>query len=212
MLLIFKMKNFLIPIFLFMGMSVYAQDWAGYSVGELYPGYIIKKDGTKIEGYLEGQELATSSDSPFGNSNQSRVVFFTDHKNKKTKVIYKPEELIEYQIADKIYHTVNYSGGLSSKALRFLLLVKDGAIAQYLWYDKVQTYPRTEYENKIVYQKKGGKTFDGTVLIGFAKKMSEIVSDYPELSKKIADKEKGYGVTDIDKIIEEYNKWTTDQE
>jgi len=205
-------KIFIAAIFLFIGMNIYAQDWAGYRVGEIYPGYIIKTDGTMVEGYIEAQVLATASDSPFGNSNQSRVVFFSDYKNKKTKVIYKPEDLIEYQIADKIYRTINYSDGLSSKALRFLLLVKDGAIAQYSWYDRVGTHPQMKYDNKDVFQKKGGKTFDGSILLGFSKKMSEIISDYPELTAKITNKEKGYGSLNLYEIIEEYNQWALNQE
>lgn len=207
-----KKKIFFAVIFLFTGMNIYAQDWAGYRIGELYPGYIIKTDGTMIEGYLEAQSLATAADSPIGNSNQSRVVFYSDPKNKKTKVIYKPDDLKEYQIGDKIYRSINYSGGLSTKALRFVLLVKDGAIAQYSWYDRVVEYPEYKYENKDVFQKKGGKAFDGAVLLNFAKKMSEIVNDYPELSTKIANKEKGYGVTSLYNIIEEYNQWALDKD
>lgn len=37
--------------------------------------------------------------------------------------------------------------------------------------------------------------------------MSEYVSDYAELSKKILDKEKGYGLLKILDIIDEYNTW-----
>ena len=207
------MKNiFFVSAFLLLSMSIHAQDWAGYRVGVIYPGYIIKTDGTKIEGYLEAQDKATSADSPFGNSNQSRVVFFTDPKDKKSKVIYKPEDLTEYQIADKTYRSINYSGGLISKPLRFVLLVKDGEIAQYCWYEKEGNYPNINVTEKEVFQKKGGKTFDGTVLIGFAKKMSEIVSDYPELSQKIANHENGYSAANIYNIIEEYNKWALSQE
>lgn len=55
--------------------NAYSQEWSGYSSGKIYPGYIIKTDGTKVEEYIEGQALATPSDSPFGNSNQSRVVY-----------------------------------------------------------------------------------------------------------------------------------------
>lgn len=187
--------------------NAYSQDWSGYSSGKIYPGYIIKTDGTKVEGYIEGQALATPSDSPFGNSNQSRVVFYTDSKNKKTKSIYKPEDLKEYKMADKIYRSISYSGGLTSKALRFVLLAEDGAIARYFWYDNTGSYAYPAYESKDVFHKKNEKPFDGSILTGFAKKMSEMVSDYPELSSKIANKEKGYGFVNIYSIIEEYNKW-----
>lgn len=43
--------------------------------------------------------------------------------------------------------------------------------------------------------------------MGFKKKMSEYVNEYEELAKKIANKEKGYKVFNINKIIDEYNAW-----
>jgi hypothetical protein len=43
--------------------------------------------------------------------------------------------------------------------------------------------------------------------LGFAKKLSQYLSDYPELSKKVADKEKGYGMLKLLDIIAEYNSW-----
>ena len=46
-----------------------------------------------------------------------------------------------------------------------------------------------------------------TLLMGFRKKMSAVVSDYPELSKKIVNKEKEYGMIFFDKIVDEYNEW-----
>ncbi|MGB6269539.1 MAG: hypothetical protein WBF67_11080, partial [Olleya sp.] len=43
------------------------------------------------------------------------------------------------------------------------------------------------------------------LLFSFKNVMSKYVSDYPELAKKIEDKEKGYKVLAILKIIDEYN-------
>jgi hypothetical protein len=37
--------------------------------------------------------------------------------------------------------------------------------------------------------------------------MAAFVADDEELSKKVADKEKGYGMLQIDKVIAEYNAW-----
>ena len=38
-----------------------------------------------------------------------------------------------------------------------------------------------------------------------AKKISKLVEDYPELSSKIANKEKGYGIMNMASIADEYN-------
>lgn len=45
------------------------------------------------------------------------------------------------------------------------------------------------------------------LLLGFAKKMSEYVKDYPELAAKITAKEKGYGFASINSVVREYNAW-----
>ena len=204
-----KNKFLLIAICIFSFPNIKAQEnWDGYSVGQKYPGYIIKTDGTKIEGYLQAQELATPSDNPIGDSNQSKVIFFTDPRNNKTKTTYKPADLKEYQIADKVYRSIAYSGGLSSKALRFLLLQSDGGISEYAWYDNVGSRMYPKYETKIVL-KKGNETPKEVqgFMLNFSTKGSELFKDYPELAKKVSDKENGYGYLQIMNIVEEYNKW-----
>ena len=45
------------------------------------------------------------------------------------------------------------------------------------------------------------------MLIGFPKKMSAYVKDYPELAAKVTNKEKGYGFTNINTVVREYNEW-----
>jgi len=49
------------------------------------------------------------------------------------------------------------------------------------------------------------------MLIGFPKKMSAYVKDFPELAAKITNKEKGYGFTNINSIVREYNTWYMSQ-
>jgi hypothetical protein len=46
-----------------------------------------------------------------------------------------------------------------------------------------------------------------SMVMGFPKKMSEYVKDYPELAAKITNKEKGYGFTNINAVVREYNEW-----
>ena len=108
--------------------------------------------------------------------------------------------------------------------MRFNLLMKNGHISQYTFYTKDEGYvlqvrkggeTEAEYDKRIckeqtVFQKGDEQPFqDGEpgFILKFAKKMSEFVSDYPELSKKIAAKEKKYGLANRFDIIDEYNKW-----
>jgi|WetSurMetagenome_2_1015567.scaffolds.fasta_scaffold85120_2 hypothetical protein len=46
-----------------------------------------------------------------------------------------------------------------------------------------------------------------SLLLGFAKKMSGYVKDYPELAAKITNKEKGYGLLNLNSIVREYNAY-----
>ena len=78
-------KTTITGLFILFTLCLFGQDWATdiYRVGEKYPGYIIKNDGTKIEGYIEAHARAAAT--PFSDDNQKIVTFFSDPKNKKTK-------------------------------------------------------------------------------------------------------------------------------
>ncbi len=41
--------------------------------------------------------------------------------------------------------------------------------------------------------------------------MSEFIDDYPELSKKVKKKKKGYKMFNLQRIIDEYNEWYAGQ-
>lgn len=194
--------------------SLQAQDWSSdvYRSGELYPGYVIDASGTKTEGYIKYQNRYTM---------QNEVLFYADKDNKKSKVKYKTKDLSEYKVADKLYRCIHYSGGLMAKPVRANLVVKDGCITEYVWYNRADNYAimqkganETEeefmarkYPSVMVFKKKGDddvRSLDQFAL-KFASKMSDYVSDNAELSKKIADKETGYRMLSIQPIIAEYN-------
>lgn len=206
----------LFALFTLVNFSLFAQDWSTdvYKFGEQYPGYVIDKDGKKTEGFIKYRNRYVM---------QNDVIFFTEKGNKKTKVKYKTADLKEYKVADKLYHCINYSGGLSKKAIRANLLVKEGCIMEYVWYNRDENWttmrkksgesdkefmdrmypPKTVYYNKQ--NNKQPRTTDYFAM-GFAKKMSEYISDNAELSKKVAGKEKGYRMLKILNIIAEYNE------
>jgi hypothetical protein len=194
--------------------TIYAQDWSSdvYRGGELYPGYIIDAAGKKTEGYIKYQNRYTM---------QNEVLFYTDKDDKKSKQDLKTKDLKEYKVADKLYHCINYSGGLVGSAVRANLVVQEGCIMQYVWYNRAEnwaimqkgaTESEEEFMNRMypsvmVFLKAGDeqpRSLDYFGL-GFPKKMSEYVSDNAELAKKVADKEKGYGMLKVLDIINEYN-------
>ena len=205
-------KTTITGLFILMTACLFGQDWATdiYRVGEKYPGYIIKNDGSKIEGYI--QALPRAASTAFGDDNQTIVTFFSDPKNKKTKIEYKPEDLKEYMIADKHYVAMNYSGGLFAKPVRFLIVKKEGRIKTCMWYTWASygSDGQSVYTEKEIFQKGDEKPLElSSFLLGYVKKMSELMKENAEIVKKINDKEKGYGVLNIEKIIAEYNEWYT---
>ena len=172
-------------------------NWENYRYRGLYHGYVIKINGEKTDGFivLNGQT-----------ENQESCTFLIDSSDYKNKVKYKPADLTEYKVADKIYRAINYSGGLSAKPLKFVLLTKPGYISQYVWYDYDDEIKKIE--EKQVYQKGSEKPFENAdFILKFAKFFSALTADNPEMSAKIANKEKGYGMLKLLEIIDEYNAW-----
>lgn len=197
-------------------------DWSPdiYRVGQKYPGYIIKLDGDTIQGFLKADSRC--SIGGMGSSNQNTAEFYLHESDKKPVGKYKPDEIKGYKIADKIYESINYSGGLFKKP-NFNLVVEDGAIRLYEWYATVENYStltkqsgeswkefdQRRFETKLIVAKNPTEPIEFSMLgLSFAKKMPELISDNPEMTKKVENKEKGYTFINIYEVINEYNKWS----
>ena len=228
-------KSAILFMAVILGVSFYGQDNVTDVTGDttkinlwtIYPGYIIDKNNDTINGYLKLKNLA---------NNQDKVFFYKDSTGKKDEAIkYKPKDLKAYQVGPRYYESYKFRPGVSTYAANdantyhFVLRVIDGPFSIYKWY--YETTQRSEERVKIDEDKLAntqidlsfnenelkhvtlGKIRDGEIinfqhmLLGFKKKMSKVVADYPELSKKIANKEDGYRSSDIEKIAREYNEW-----
>lgn len=90
----------------------------------------------------------------------------------------------------------------------FLHVLEAGPITlyDYNFYDMGATPAVDEVKTYIQLPNKEIVDISG-MLLGFAKKMSAYVKDFPELAAKITNKEKGYGFTNINSIVREYNEW-----
>jgi len=169
-------------------------DWQDINTGTRYPGYVIYKDASDtVKGWIENM-------GPTGN--QEKAVFFGSQNDKKPVAKYTPENVKSYGFKDKHYRSMHYSGGLFEKPLRFLLLVKEGGIATYKWYaDKQEdVYAKVNDPSTLPHTQ-------DYFLLKFKTKMADFVADFAELSKKIGNGEKGYGIMKLFDIFEEYNKW-----
>lgn len=224
------MKQALIPALLlfFAGTSYAQQDQAGstadwspelYQVGKMYPGYIIKLEGDTVQGFIKADNRCSTAG--VGSSNQNTAAFYLKESDKKPFAKYKPDEIKGYKIADKVYQSINFSGGLMKKA-NFNLVVTDGAIRMYEWYSTVDNYMTIQrqsgetwkaydarrFETKLVVAKDPKEPMEYSTLgMSFAKKMPALISDNPEMAKKVADKAKGYGFLNMFAVIDEYNAW-----
>lgn len=192
------MKKTILAFALLISFNSFSQDWSNkvYQLYSIYQGYIIGQKSDTTYGFIMLNNRM---------ENQTGVAFYVDANNVKTRKLYKPTDLKGYMVGEKTYHSINYSGGLSNKKQEFVLEVKPGRLAQMVYYlantgavaDEQMVWYR-EGENPIQHQE---------FILGFAKKMSKLVSDYPELAKKVEDKEKGYGIIKVFAIVDEYNKW-----
>ena len=90
----------------------------------------------------------------------------------------------------------------------FLLCEEVGPISLYEYnFVDYKVLPPTS-EVKTYMQLPDGEVVDiSSLLLGYVKKMSGYVKDYPELAAKITNKEKGYGMLNINDVVREYNTW-----
>jgi len=209
-----------ISISLAISSVILAQNWdePKYEPMKLYEGYIITNEGDTIHGFLKAQYP-----NDLLSSNQNSCHFYkTKDQKKSTK--YKPKEIKGYTLAGKHYVSMNYTGGTATKLKNFVLLVKKGGISEYVYYyqpdskavlvlgqqpneSKTDYYNRI-YSKKTVYYREGATPYDTQNLaMGFKKKMAGLVADDKELASKVANKEKGYRMFQLQKIIDEYNQW-----
>lgn len=162
-----------------------------YETNVFYDGYIVHKDGTKERGFIQYLYEA---------DRYEKVVFRKEQGGKKLK--YKTKDLDGYMVAEKTYKAVEYDDVIG-KGRKFLAVDKEGCINVYYYTqrdDDGSWSVINVFENDktaVNYQK---------FALNFAKKMAEFVEEDAELSAKVAEKEKGYGMLQMHDIIEEYNE------
>ena len=164
----------------------------GYKAGQYYEGYVIKTDGSRVEGFIRYGSM------PW---NRNYLTFYKDKTNRRTKKEYKPKNVAGYKVGSEEYHTIRF--GAVIKEYVFAKLEVDGHIKTYSVAEETE-----EGWRYVMVLKKGDEEAIGvTRFIRFAKQMSEYINDYEELSTKVKNKEKGYRLLHMEAILAEYNKW-----
>jgi len=178
----------------------FGQDWSGntYKYNKIYPGYYVTLEGDTVSGYLRHGDKV---------KNQNSCEFFQNEMDKKSTAKFSPKDISAYAVGDKVYRSINYSGGLFAKPLRFNLVLRDGAITEFVFYSEDGTAEERGVFHKPHDEKNSAPVEVSSFALKFTQKMSDYVADYPELANKITNKEKGYGLIHILDIINEYNTW-----
>lgn len=192
----------------------FAQDWSTdtYQYEELYPGYVIKADGEKIAGFIKYRNRMAMQDA---------IVFYMDKDNPRTKETYRPEELTEYEVAEKHYDCIKYSGSALNNDTKAVLLVKKGCINVYAWYQRSDQYNKLvkgegesdedfaarKYPITYVYQQEGQTPVDLEYFkTDYSKKMAQYLSDNKELSSRVKKEKAEYSEFKAKALIDEFNK------
>jgi len=175
-------------------------DWSGkvYVIGKIYPGFYVTNANDTVYGYFQHGTQA---------GNQKKCSFYTNEMDRKPTSEFKPDDLKSYKVGDKLYRSINFSGGLNNKALRFNLVTKDGGITEYVFYSEDGNATPEPVFHKPHDASNSKPLQMGYFALGFAKKVAEYVSDYPALAAKVSGKEKGYGMLNLLAIFDEYNAW-----
>lgn len=170
--------------------------YSNYRYGERYEGYVVTTAGDTLKGFIEYRNET---------ENQEKCLFYDNPTSLKPTQKYTPKDLKAWSVADKFYTTAAH--GLITKEKNFILVVSLGHIRKmkWYWYDD-QKFPK-ELKTDDLLQKGDEKPVSPAKFIMFAKNMSEFVSDDAELSTKVKNKEKGYGLIHMEDILKEYNDW-----
>ena len=201
------MRNPLIAALVFITLNSYAQDgkFSSFDVGKSFRGFVIMGNNDTIRGTFKIEPMYVM---------QNEMNLTTDKKEKY--VWYKPDYVKYCELenktkwySSKFYTTLKAPDDSKRKDKEAFLIVSiNGPITiyQYNFYDS-STNPPKNQESEYFLLPNGETINASTLILGFRKKMAEIVKDYPELAAKITNKEKGYGMIGVYDIIREYNKW-----
>ena len=209
-------RNFTLSLFILLSISTQAQDWStdSYKYGEQYAGYIIDMEGNKIEGFIKYRNRWVM---------QNEVIFYKKKDNTSTKTKYLVKDLVEYKVADKLYHCINYAGGKSIAKRGNLVINKEGCVKEYLWYDRASSYTKMKLRPGETSEELGDRKFPSTVVfykkgdgmgvtkgffkVDFSKKAKAYFSENKIIAKKIKTGAEGYTKPHhIPAIIKEYNE------
>jgi len=202
------MKKLITLLLTFTMLTGFAQKGRYNSVdaGKQFPGFMVTEKHDTVKGsfmiYLPEvmqagcQMRDASGNELYGNTWNNIICYEIENDTKwystKFTTIKAPKD------------PKRFGGGAET----FVLVVEKGPITLFDYFFVDGTATPEVREQKSYMQLPSGEVIDvSSMLMGFAKKMPGYVKDFPELADKITKKEKGYGFTNINAVIREYNAW-----
>ncbi|MDX5347344.1 MAG: hypothetical protein LPK19_08860 [Hymenobacteraceae bacterium] len=207
-----------VAMFLFASFTLQAQNQLGqYEKGASYPGYAITTAGDTIKGIFR---ITNKWD------NQLRVMQYESNYSRTPSKIWKPEELKAYSIGDLYYESLPY-GDIRKEKRHFVQRLQGGCINLYAFYQRKTDDPKEKrridpsidqnfagLQDADLYKdylgiKKGSDEiteFSSAFVMRYKKAMSEYTKDCPEVSEKIAKKEKGFNYFMHEDVVKAYNE------
>jgi hypothetical protein len=201
------MKNLVVLILILLATSAFAQNGSfnASQVGQTFRGFLIDDKHDTVRGSFKFEKLHYMQMSPAVVADNKALL--NKNFNYKFAISFELENKTEwFSTQYTILKPPADPKRLSPDC--YLLVEEAGPITlfQYNFYDDSSTPKRDEI--KTYMQLPDGKVIDlSSLILGFKNKMSEYVKDDVELAKKIVDKEQGYGMLGINKIVREYNEW-----
>jgi hypothetical protein len=208
------MKGKLFGLLFILGHIGFAQDWNSYPFkrGEQFEAVLITLHNDTLKGFVKFEDPVAM---------QEEVHFYAKQNVKKSLTVYKPADLVSYEVGDKLYHCIPYSGGVGSKTIRGNLLVKEDCITEYVWYYKAE-HASTIYQEKdeslqefydrkflnyeVFYNTSQSQAVDlDYFLMSYERRMADFVKEDEALSSNVLNKKRGYGKMHVLSIIQKYN-------
>ena len=193
----------LILVAVFLSTAVYAKK------GDKAKGYIIKKDGTKVEGTVI---IGSITD------NETKCTFIDKSTGKKTT--YKPKDLQEYgfekteidEIGKKTKRwvhferqVVDYPPKPFGSTTVFMEREESGELTLYCYYMEVRNNPKKPYRYDY-YIKIGDDEIQKITRDKFKKDAKGVFKNYTALSNRIGTNKFSY--RNLDRMVRDYNYWT----
>ena len=167
--------------------------------GEFVDGFLVTKD-------YERQDFQLRYEYPTLYQNNLHEVIILNEKGKQKK--YDKSQLVGFGVDGQVFVPEKLGG-----KTMWLMLTTEGIIQQTVYFQPEMGHPAAYYVvNHIVTNNATDESiYVGHLAVNFNLKMSKMIADYPELAKKVYDKEPGYHFVNYRKIIAEYNLWYNTQ-